>query len=157
MSLPFSPPRGIAFYSQFDLSLDDVCETLGRVVAFLEDQQRPTRALRRYDDWWEHDGLHFERGTIKFQDVFAMTKSPRSLLEETPDDDAVCIGVAPDDFAWYLRMRGERDGADQEPVGRFALILPPGLAEAFRTEIGAVSKIQIFEEDSESYYQKMTR
>ena len=128
---------------------------LQRIARFLQDLQTSSPELCRYDDWWEHDGLHFEKGPASFHDLFAMVATPRSIFETTPDDHEVSIGISPRDGAWYLRFRAGWDAEDQVIIGCFALILPTELAAAFRAEVGPALACDLSEEPSEAYYQRI--
>lgn len=72
----------------------------------------------------KHDGLHFHRGQIDFDAFYTMVSSPRHLLESTPSDDSVFVGIAPADNAWYLRYRVEWDNGESNLTGSCAVIFP---------------------------------
>jgi hypothetical protein len=151
--MSFSPPQGITFHREDGIAITELCALLRRVAVFLQGLQLSTPALRLYHDWWEHDGLHFERRVITFHDLFAMVETPRAIFEATPDDHDVFVGIAPEDARWYLRFRAEWDGHDQGIVGEFAITVPSELATGFRTEVG--SEHRLVEEGAESYYKRV--
>jgi hypothetical protein len=153
---PFSPPGGIAFHTAEDIEADDLCILLHDVIVFLGTLEPPPRKLCRYDDWWQHDGLHFARGSITFGELAAMVETPRTMLEATPDNEAVFVGIAPEDARWYLRFRTERDADDHRIVGRMALILPAESAHAFATTISAHDRALV-QEATEACYAKIIR
>jgi hypothetical protein len=154
---PFSPPGGIAFHTAEGIEAGDLCILLRDVVAFLGTLRPLPRTLRRHDDWWQHDGLHFERGTITFGDLAAMVETPRALLEATPDDAAVYVGIAPEDARWYLRFRVERDADDEGILGRMALILPAESVRAFSAAIPGLSDRGLVRATAADYCAKIVR
>ena len=84
-----------------------------------------------------------------------MINSPKNLLESTPDDFAVLVGVAPKDNAWYLRYKVEWDEEEKNLVGSCAVILPQPLADKFRVEVLQRLDAQAEEKESEVYYQEV--
>ncbi|MDY7109724.1 MAG: hypothetical protein SYC29_13900 [Planctomycetota bacterium] len=124
---------------------------LCEVAAFLQ-QLDPHAAMKRYDDWLEHDGLHFDRGAITFPELFSAIGSPRDLLAATPDDDRVCVGVADERGRWYLRFRLEWDDDGRELTGFFDVTLRHELADRFRTELDTRSLIV---EPSAAYFARI--
>jgi hypothetical protein len=60
--------------------------------------------LYRYEDWWEHDGMHFRRESIDIHRLFEIVKSPQSSLEAMPGDLDVFVGIGPENNTWYLRF-----------------------------------------------------
>lgn len=155
--MPFSPPGGIAFHTAEDIEADDLCVLLHDVVAFLGTVDPPPRKLRRHDDWWQHDGLHFARGRITFGELAAMVETPRAMLEATPDDEAVFVGIAPADARWYLRFRAERDADDERITGRMALILPAESVRAFSAAIPCLPDRGLVQATAADYCAKILR
>lgn len=151
--MAFSPPQGITFRTEDEIAITDLCPLLRQVAVFLQGLQLSSPALRLYQDWWEHDGLHFERHVITFHDLFAMVETPRAIFEATPDEHEVFVGVAPEDTRWYLRFRAEWDGNGQSIVGKFAITVPSELAARFGAEVS--SEHPLVEEPSESYYKRV--
>jgi hypothetical protein len=153
--MSFTPPDGIAFHIADEIPVVDLCALLRRVVVFLQDLSLSSPPLRLYHDWWEHDGLHFDKGFIKFHDLFAMVETPRALFDATPDDHAVFVGVAPEDSRWYLRFRAEWDADEKNIVGRFCVILPSGLVATFAQEVLPSANHPLEQMPSESYYKQV--
>ena len=149
----FVKPRGVCFLFEGEISAPALSRTLCRIVNFLQDTG-PYAKLQHYEDWWEHDGLHFHRGSIDFNALYGMVGSPRNLLAATPADEFVCVGVAPEDNSWYLRFRAEWDDEGFNLSGSCAVILPASLAERFRKEVLATLDARAEEKDSESYYRE---
>ena len=108
------------------------------------------------DDWWEHDGLHFDRASVDFNQLFAMIKSPRTLLETVPGDDFVFVGVGPIRGEWYLRFRVEWDDAGFDLRGSFDITVSESLAQQFRTEVVQPLSLGLSEQDADSYYDSIT-
>ena len=150
----FIKPQGVCFLFDGGVSTPTLSHTLCRIVSFLQEVE-PYTKLQHYEDWWEHDGLHFHRGSIDFNALYGMVNSPRSLLAATPADDYVFVGVAPDDSSWYLRFRAEWDDEGFSLSGSCAVILPASLAERFRKEVLANLDAQAEEKDSALYYQEV--
>lgn len=153
--MSFSPPDGVTFHTSEEVAASELCALLRRAVVFLQRLQPSSPSLRLYHDWWEHDGLHFGRCAITFQDLFAIIETPRTIFEATPNDDEVFIGVAPEDADWYLRFRVEWDSDDRSIVGRFALTVPSERASAFSTEVAAWSQHRLVEEAADKYYERV--
>ena len=153
--MAFSPPDGVTFHIAEEVAVSDLCALLRRVVVFLQGLQSSSVSLRLYDDWWEHDGLHFSRSAITFHDLFAMIETPPAIFEATPDDFGVFVGVASEDAGWYLRFRAELDSDDHSIVGRFAVTVPSARAPAFSTEVAALSQHRLIEEAAERYYERV--
>ncbi len=153
--MSFSPPPGVTFHTTDDVLVAVLSTVLRRVASFLQGLQLSSPPLRLYHDWWQHDGLHFERQRITFHDLFGMIETPRAAFEATPDDHEVFVGIAPEDSSWYLRFRAEWDADDQSIVGGFAITVPCDLAAAFRAEVASSFEHQLVEEASESYYRRV--
>ncbi len=150
----FTKPIGINFRSAGELSAPELARLLCRIASYLQNIE-PYIKLHRYDDWWEHDGLHFHKSPINFDELFYIVNSPRSLLEAMPGDDFVCIGIAPYNSSWYLRFYLDWDDEGFLLWGKFDITLPNGLAESFRNEVARDLGIQLKEQDAESYYQSI--
>ena len=84
-----------------------------------------------------------------------MINSPKNLLESTPEDDSVFVGVVPNDNAWYLRYRAEWNDEESNLVGSCAVVLPQPLTEEFRAKVLANLSVKAEEKDSEIYYQEV--
>jgi hypothetical protein len=153
--MAFNPPNGVAFHITDEIPVADLCALLRRVIAFLQNLDVSSPRLRLYHDWWEHDGLHFDERRTDFHKLFAMVDTPRAILDATPDEHAVFVGVAPEDSRWYLRFRAEWDGDEKNIVGRFAVVLPAELVVAFKQEIVSPADHPLAEMSSESYYKRV--
>ena len=92
---PAMPPSGITFHTNFDNPIAAVSTDLCTLAAFLQERNPPARLLRT-EDWWQHDGLHFEKGPTDFHSLFQMAESPRSLLHSMQGDHRVLsVSVPP--------------------------------------------------------------
>ena len=125
----FQPIDGVCFWCE-PMPAALLSPLLCDVAAFLQ-QLDPHAELTRFDDWLEHDGLHFFFGPTDFSRLFACVGSPRDLLDATPEDDYVYCGFEDSARRWYLRFRVEWDEAGAELSGAFALVLTNALAEGF--------------------------
>lgn len=146
---------GVTFHTTRSQSASLVSKWLCDIVAFLH-RHRFLGSLERFDDWLEHDGLHFKRGQIDVHQLFDIIGSVRSLLEACPEDEEVCIGVAPEGGEWYLRIRVEWDEEGNSVVGRFDITLPDGLAESLRHDLIAIPDCELTEELSADYFARIT-
>jgi hypothetical protein len=151
----FTPPVGVAFHTDGQVRGDELVATVRRVVAFLEGFIWTPDRLRVFDDWWEHDGLHFERTVVKYVDLAAMTASPRAMLDATPDDDCVYVGIAPQEAEWYLRFRAMRDETYGEIVGAFGVVIPDDVATLFKLDVKPRCEATLTELPSKSYYARV--
>jgi hypothetical protein len=151
----FSIPVGITFCCVDEPSATQISNGLCRIVSFLH-HHRSLGALEQFDDWLEHDGLHFHRTQFDVHRLFEIISSARSILEATPDDENVFIGIAPSDREWYLRFRAEWDEAGNSVVGRFDITFPSGLAESFRQELVPLLECKLLEESSATYFSRIT-
>ena len=151
----FIRPKGTNFRCADEMTAAALAKVLCRVASFLQGLG-PYEKLERYDDWWEHDGLHFDRSSLDFNQLFAMINSPRALLETVPDDDYVFVGVAPVAGGWYLRFRVEWDDDGMDLLGCFDITVPETLVEQFRTEVIRPLSLDLSEQDADSYYDSIT-
>lgn len=152
-SLPqFAGPSGTSFSLAGDLLAADLCRALLKTTSFLQAIEPHGATLHRYEDWWEHDGLHFARGRSGFPDLFHLIESPRALLQAIPDEEDVFVGVGPPHGHWYLRFRLAWDDAGFQLDGRFDLTLPPQQATLYREEVARPLNLPIIEQDAASYY-----
>ena len=150
----FVKPRGVCFLFDGELPAPILSNILCRILNFLQDVA-PYTKLQHYEDWWEHDGLHFHRGLIDFDALYGMVNSPQNLLASTPADAYVFVGVAPDDSSWYLRFRAEWDDAGFNLIGGCAIILPISLEERFRNEVLLNLDTKAEEKDAAVYYRDL--
>jgi hypothetical protein len=130
----FRPPHGVCFASEKQCQLAQVSRDLCKIAAYLKSLDLFGR-LVRYDDWYNHDGLYFERGLTDLHGLFQLVQTPRDLLAATPDDDYVYLGVVPEDRRWYLRFRAEWDDQGEALVGAYSVTLSDALRETFEAEI----------------------
>ncbi|MGD9561340.1 MAG: hypothetical protein AB7F88_03545 [Pyrinomonadaceae bacterium] len=149
----FSPPEGFCFYTADWIAADQMSRTLCKIVSFIQEID-PYASLRCFDDWWEHDGLHFRKGSIGIGDLFDLVHSPKSLLESTPADDLVFVGIGSGDGKWYLRYRVEWDDSETNIVGRFAFMLADHLAERFKTAMQPKLEQALDEVRSDEFYRE---
>jgi hypothetical protein len=150
----FVRPNGINFSCLDEVPAVELSKALCMTASFIQ-QIEPYTKLERYNDWWEHDGLHFHRETISPEKLFEIVNSPKSLLESMPGDFEVFVGIAPQDNSWYLRFYLDWDEDDTNLVGRFDITFSKTLAESFKGEVLSRLNIKIKEQDSESYYKSI--
>ncbi|MBN1314787.1 MAG: hypothetical protein JXA42_04945 [Anaerolineales bacterium] len=148
--IEFKPPEGINFSCQNLVPIASLSRDLREIAAFLQDKC-PYATLQRVDDWWQHDGLHFEKGTLDWHGLFAIVESPKGIYESMPGDDYVRIGVAASDGKWYLRFYATWDDEGEFLEGDYDITLLPGLADAFHKVIPCL-EASIQEEASQKYF-----
>ena len=148
---PFKNSKGTNFRSERDVAAVALSKSLCRIASFLQHLD-PYQKLLRYDDWWEHDGLHFSRGAIEFHDLFEIIGSPRALLAAMTGDDNVFVGIARLDASWYLRFYVDWDDDDCNLVGRFDITLPQTDATVFRNDVANTIGLDLTEQDAQTYY-----
>lgn len=148
----FTPPGGINLHCPANIPIGDLARALCRAAAFLQNLA-PYAPLHRYDDWWEHDGLHFYRAPLDLHGLFSLVESPRALLEAMPGDDDVFVGIAPMDGAWYLRFYAAWDDDGWELLGRFDITLPADLAAPIAETVRERIDLVLEQQDATAYYQ----
>ncbi|MGD9161137.1 MAG: hypothetical protein PVG39_22155 [Desulfobacteraceae bacterium] len=147
-------PKGIAYCGNGPLEI--ITKDLLKIAAFLQSIMLfgPDRLIR-YDDWWEHDDLHFKKGRTDLHELFTILKTPRTLYDSMPGDDDVFIGIGPEDESWYLRFYVDWDINDKELVGAFAAVFKNDLADQFKKEVISKLESNILEIDSSKYYERI--
>jgi hypothetical protein len=150
----FIRPEGINFSCSDDLSAPVLSQALCRTVSFLQ-SLNPYQKLHKYEDWWEHDSLHFYRESVNFDTLFNIINSPRSLLYSMPGDEGVFIGVAPDDSSWYLRFYLAWDDEGFNLLGRFDITVPPALTQRYMKEVVERVNIGMKQQDAGAYYKSI--
>jgi hypothetical protein len=150
----FLKPLGVCFLFDGELPAPILSNILCRIVNFLQDVA-PYTKLQHYEDWWEHDDLHFHRGALDFNVLYSLISSPRNLLAATPADDYVFVGVAPADNSWYLRFRVVWDDEGFNLAGSCAIVLPLSLVEQFRKEVLLNLSTKAEEKDAALYYREV--
>jgi len=150
----FIKPEGINFSCSDNLSASVLSQALCKTVSFLQ-SLNPYQKLHKYEDWWEHDGLHFYREEVIFDTFFNIINSPRSLLESMPGDEDVFIGVAPDDGSWYLRFYLAWDDEGFDLLGRFDITVPQALADRYLREVVEGINIRMKQQDTGDYYKSI--
>lgn len=147
----FIEPEGVNFATDGEINAPSLARSLSRTTTFLQNQ-RPYIRLHCYDDWWEHDGLHFYREPIDYSLLFQTVQSPRSLLQAMSGDDDVFVGIAPEDHSWYLRFYLHWDEDGYHLLGRFDITLPYSFVDSFRTDVIRALDIPMVEMSSAAYY-----
>lgn len=148
----FNAPQGSNFSSK-ELPAPELARALCRVASFIQEVESYGAELQKYDDWWEHDGLHFHKGAISIHQLFEIVKSPQSLLAAMQGDEEVFIGVAPASQLWYLRFYLSWDDEGFELRGRFDITVPSNLAASFKQR--ALDSATLEEQDAQAYYKNI--
>ena len=147
MNSKFIRPTGINFSSYHALNAVEMSNILREIVGFIR-KLEINEPLERYDDWWEHDGLHFYRGNITIEELLDIVSTPLTLQNEMTTDFYVFIGVAPKNNDWYLRFYLDED----ELVGRFDVTFSSETSKLFRGKMLPETLKILTESNSESYY-----
>jgi hypothetical protein len=151
------PSEGLVFHT---VDRDDTCPILAvsrdlcKIAACLQ-EHHPYATLVRIEDWWEHDGLYFDRGTCDWHAVFDVVGSPRSLLNSMQGDDRVNLGVGTADRAFYLRFLVDWDDTGVVLWGRYSVTLNPTLAASLAATVTRELTCLIEREDAASYFDKI--
>jgi len=148
----FRAPPGRTFFCPELIPLAMLAHDLRKVAGFLQ-AALPDAPLNLFADWWQHDGLHFHKGSMTFHTLFTMIGSPRAIYEAMPGDDAVRYGVATLQDEWYLRFYAAWDADGEQIEGDYDLTLAPSLATIFRTEVQPTMQGPLVEANAEEYFQ----
>ena len=151
----FVAPQGVNLRSNYEILPDLLSDALVRTVNFLQSIEPDEAGLYQYADWWEHDGLHFAKGRSDFATLSQIVKSPTALLEGMPGDFCVFVGVAPQDFRWYLRFYLDPDAEEEERSGRFDLTLPTELVASYKDRVVWPLELEMQEQDADQYYRSI--
>jgi hypothetical protein len=149
----FTPPSGINYHCKENVPIAALSKALCQIAAFLQSHD-PHAQLRRYEDWWEHDGLHFDRGALDIRGLFEVVESPRSLFAAMQGDESVFVGIAPSVPGWYLRFYADWDDDGQALEGRFDITLPETLASSFEANVIENLEIHVEQCEAQAYYLK---
>jgi hypothetical protein len=84
-----------------------------------------------------------------------MIASARTMLDATPDDDCVYVGIAPEASEWYLRFRAVRNDTYGEIVGAFGVVMPRDIATLFKLDVMPRCESSLTEVPSKSYYARV--
>lgn len=150
----FSPPDGINFCCVGVLPSAELSSILSKVVGYLK-RVDPHARLRQYDDWWQHDGLHFYKRDLDFGGLFDIVKTPADLIEAIQGDTYVRVGIAPMDCKWYLRFYVDAHDPEATLEGDFDLTLPDEMASGFREGVARELGCTLQQEDAWSYYRRL--
>lgn len=151
----FIAPEGTNLRSGFHLRAALLSDALSQTVEFLRNISDGDSQLFRYDDWWEHDGLHFPRkdGIINFDVLSSLVEMPEAIKAAMTGEYNVFIGVAPPSFQWYLRFYYDTDAdAEEEMFGCFDLTLPDQFVDTYRQQIVLTLGLEMQEQESIAYY-----
>jgi hypothetical protein len=151
---PVLPRDGVVFFTHPGNLSIAVAHDLCKIASFLQHRD-PYRKLRRYDDWWEHDGLFFGKGDLDLHGLFELVGTPRTLLASMPGDHRVFIGVEDVDRAWYLRFFVDWDERDENIIGEYSIALNPPLLEPYEREVKPILGCKASTEDARQYYERI--
>ena len=159
----FIAPHGTNLRSDWKLPLEVVSQALTATVRFLRDIGPPETRLIRYDDWWQHDGLHFNRpdGDIDFRALSQMVKTPDAIRTAMDGNYDVYVGIAPTGFLWYLRFYqipispyqpSTAPWVGEGPFGCFDVTLPDTFVQAYRRQVLAPLGVEAQEQEAIEYF-----
>ncbi|MCP4133673.1 MAG: hypothetical protein GY754_22080 [bacterium] len=145
-------PPGLNFRTGY-IDPQKLCASLLIIIDYLENLE-PGVDIYQTKDWIEHEGTSFGGWkSLSFDRLKNMVSSPEILLMNMPHDDLVNIGIAPLANSWYLRIYLEED--DDEEEGKFDITMKEEYVDTFRDNVLPCLDINIFEEDSNSYYESL--
>ena len=152
-------PHGTNLRSNPCLASPMLSSALIQPVVFLRSIDRDHLEFFRYDDWWEHDGLHLPRKDelIDFNILLHLVETPVSIEEAMTGEYKVFIGVAPPSFQWYLRFYHDTDNSGSryssgQRTGCFDITLPNTLVDAYRQQVILPLGLEMQTQDSIEYY-----
>ncbi|MFK7778923.1 MAG: hypothetical protein QM501_12525 [Gimesia sp.] len=150
----FPQPKGINFSLNELIPIRIMSQSLCKIASFLQNVLHATQ-LVQYEDWWEHDGLHFRRGECSIHDLFSVIQTPRALMNSMQGDEYVYVGIAPPDNSWYLRFYINWDDTDEELEGYFDITLREDDAILFRKSVVAEFDFLLLEQTAADYYKSI--
>ena len=145
----FQEPSGINFRPAMPILIKEMEDTLPLIWRFVSAKD-PSPILLRYEDWWQHDGLHFEKGKITREVFSKMIGSKGEIIKSMSGDFNVRIGIASPKMEWYLRyyVAIEEDILD----GYYDVTVPLTWENEFEAEVGMSLKTPFVKEDAEGFY-----
>ncbi len=155
LPMGFRPPIGTTFRTKA-VSLGTLSHCLCRIASFIQNEMN-VRQIVWYEDWWQHDGCHFEWKRTDIHGLFAVVGTGRTVFQSTPGDTHVHVGVAPLDGTWYLRYRADWNEDESELVGGFDLTLPEPWPGEFRRLVIPQLGCAVIEEPSIHYFARIMR
>lgn len=147
--MKFTEPEGTNFRPQQEVALATLKLALGRIYAFLKSRE-PSPSLFRYDDWWEHDGLHTLRDKLTWARFKATIADEAEIIESMPGDFNVKVGIASPAMNWYLRYYVDLEDESKECF--FDITVPGEWEKDFRNEVEKALPIDWVTEKSAVYY-----
>jgi hypothetical protein len=148
---PLLPPDGVVFFTPPENPVIAVSRDLCKIAAFLQNRE-PYGNLRRFDDWWEHDALYFDKGEVDIHGLFNLIETPRSLLGSMPGDHRVFVGVAGGNHSCYVRFFVDWDERNENILGEYSITLSPLLAALFQREVVPSLTCAVDYEDAARYF-----
>ena len=149
-------PSGVTFYTKKLVPIDDMRQVLLCIARYIQDKEFLCR-LNLYDDWWEHDGFHFQKKDIEVSKLFKILSSNRSLYEAMPDDFDVRIGISNKEKSWYLRYYIDWDEDDSFLEGNFHFSVPKELEQDCTKNIFDCCNIEIEKENSDNIWSELIK
>lgn len=110
-----TPFNGDTVFLSDPIPTADLVALLRQVTAFLK-RQYPNAALRKLEDWHEHDGVVLESDDIDWMYLDRLLQSADSFRQAVSDDDDVCLGIYDSACQFYLRFGFSR--ARERETGR---------------------------------------
>jgi len=116
-------PISSVFYQTPILTLTNVHALVLKVLRALQSLSASPQTVIIIEDWLDHDGLEFPKGTQPFAYLFAVASTPRSLFEGTPKEDYVYLRAEANDASWILRMYTGWSAGDRAQIGALQLVV----------------------------------
>ncbi|MCP4622952.1 MAG: hypothetical protein GY850_05415 [bacterium] len=112
-----APPfTGVCLYPDDALEITDLVKALTEVCTHLRETFGDV-ALRKYDDWLQHDGFVSGSEKSSWVELDNVLRSEKSLYEYRHDDDFVNRAFYPEDFSFLLRFDVFEEDDDEEYPG----------------------------------------
>jgi hypothetical protein len=125
--------------SSFESELDIVnCqEIILKLLHFFQSLDLGVPRVRIVEDWEDHDGLEFCKGSHPLGFLFLLTSSPQTLFEGTPKDDDVYLRADAETGMWVLRFRTSWDDDSRSLVGKVQIRVHREICALFEHEMSS--------------------
>jgi hypothetical protein len=150
-SIPLVEPKGINFSLPEFIPARNLPEVVQGIWKFISEKD-PSSLLFRYDDWWQHDGLHFFRKEIGTTDFEKTIMNIEEMKKDMPGDFYVYVGICSPQMEWYLRYYIDED---QGVEGCIDITVPENWASEFKIYIGNQVKTDWKTENAQAYYKRI--
>jgi hypothetical protein len=145
----FTEPIGINFRPEQEVTIENLKLMLQAIWSFIKSKET-SQVLFRYDDWWEHDGLHFQRDKLTLVAFLTSIGTTQAILESMPGDFNVKVGICTPNSNWYLRYYVDLEDDAKECF--FDITIPADWEKDFEQEMEKAAAQGWVKEKSQDYY-----